>query len=228
MNKQSINILTISYIAIRSVLFCLLHFAKLTFDFPFICLDFAFAFLFILQKKRNFVGFLALFFTMIADLYLVHFHDHQVLGTSAFCLAQLCYGYYIYLCFPNKKEGLISLISRLGLFLVLFLISAIVTKSFHTLVIVTMFYFSNLLVNIVFTCLHFKKKPLLAIGFIFFLMCDLFVGLYTGSEMGMINLPGFVNFVNNGYLDFSWVFYMISQALITLSITTCDKIEKEE
>ena len=85
--------------------------------------------------------------------------------------------------------------------------------------IVSIFYYANLITNIVFSFLNFKKLPIIAIGLVLFLCCDTLIGLdilvhsyfqvRTRTLLDMILYPGF---------DLAWAFYIPSQALLAISL----------
>ena len=94
--------------------------------------------------------------------------------------------------------------------------------------VISMFYYANLLTNIIAASMQIKGNGLFLIGLILFIMCDTAIGInelidtYLESEnaskvtdaiFGKFNVP--------------WLFYVPSQTLIALSLTDL-KTKREE
>ena len=95
---------------------------------------------------------------------------------------------------------------------------AVLQEHTDALALVSMLYYVNLILNLLFACLRFRDNPLLAVGFLLFLLCDTVVGLDmlntylpipADSPMYAILHPGF---------NLAWVFYLPSQTLLALSL----------
>ncbi len=85
--------------------------------------------------------------------------------------------------------------------------------------LVSLFYYANLLVNIVVAFIQMKRSPLFAIGLLLFLMCDTVIGLNVMAEL---YIPSFsesgLYAVLNPEFNLAWAFYVPSQTIITLSL----------
>jgi len=161
---------------------------------------------------------LGLTFTLLADTFLVLIQSQQTLAMFLFAFAQICYFVVLYFLNQNKKQLQLSLALRGGLFIALSLIAWIVLNSaFSLLVFISMFYFSNLFFNVIFSGINIKKSPLLFCGFLLFIMCDILIGLQVLTTI--IPVPVLENILSylNSYFDLAWIFYLPSQLLITLS-----------
>lgn len=181
----------------------------------------AFCFLFAENKKRYYLTQAALIFTICADFYLVLLEPRKQLPAMIFFSGtQIFYFLRIYLTDDNKKRRKVHLITRLVLSLCAMVVPFFVLgEKADMLSIVSVFYYANLITNIVFSFLNFKKLPLLAIGLVLFLCCDTLIGLdilmhsylqvRTRTLLDMILYPGF---------DLAWAFYIPSQAILSISL----------
>ena len=84
------------------------------------------------------------------------------------------------------------------------------------LAIISVLYFVNLLVNVVFAFLQIWKRPFFAIGLLLFFFCDFIVGLRSASSLGYIPLPDWLHGMVFTSFNFAWLFYLPSQTLIAL------------
>ena len=86
------------------------------------------------------------------------------------------------------------------------------------LALVSMFYYANLILNIVFAFFNFKKSWVLIFGLICFLICDTFIGV--SNMVAYINLennPFLYTLLNPGF-NAAWAFYVPSQTLLAISL----------
>ncbi len=163
---------------------------------------------------------LALLCTVCADWFLVLPPSPvQLPGMLFFSVTQLAYFLRIYLADESAARRRLHLILRGGLTaLVLLVTAAVLGRNTDAVALVSMFYYTNLAVNILFAFAEWKKHLLLALGLALFLCCDTVVGLAfldgyftipTESLLYRIIHPGF---------DLIWAFYIPSQTLIALSL----------
>ena len=180
-----------------------------------------FAFLFFSRTPRYYLTQAALLTTVCADYFLVlRGAKEKLVAMLFFSLTQLCYFARIYFTETSKKTRTVHAILRVSLPLLTILVTLLVLgKNADAVALVSMFYFANLLLNVVFAFLLGEKLPLLAIGLLLFACCDVFVGLSLiegylplaeGSLIYRLAHPGF---------NLAWVFYVPSQALLALSLT---------
>ena len=204
--------------------FCAIHFFKfnphnIIAYLSIVCCCAVGIFTFILSKSKvNFWLMLGLTFTLLADTFLVLIQSQQTLAMVLFSITQICYFMVLYDINQNKKLLQLNLALRGGLFIILSLVAILVLGSaFSLLVFISMFYFSNLFFNLIFSGINIKKSPLLFCGFLLFLLCDILIGLQVLTTI--ITVPALENILSyfNTYFDLAWVFYLPSQLLITLS-----------
>ncbi|HHU55428.1 MAG TPA: hypothetical protein GXZ48_01890, partial [Acholeplasmataceae bacterium] len=149
---------------------------------------------------------LGLFITVISDYLILLTKTDYVISVFIFSFVHLIYGYKLY-----KEKSIKSMIYiRLGLFIITEIIM-IFLFGFDLLLLVSTFYFINLLANCIHGVLNYKINLIFAVGIILFLLCDIFVGINNINEF--INIPQITFPIN-----FMWLFYFPSQVLITLSI----------
>lgn len=142
----------------------------------------------------------ALFFTLVADLFLLVLLSNYELGVAMFIFAQLSYLYY--LGNIDKDDFHAFLVVRI-IIVALGTIVLHLTSNISLLNELVLIYFSNLLIN----CINaFRtKEKLFALGLLLFVCCDICVGLFnTGCDNPLITI-------------LMWIFYLPSQVLMVLS-----------
>lgn len=164
---------------------------------------------------------LALLFTVISDLFLVVISPAVRLPAMfSFSIAQMCYFLRIYLGTDSKKERAVHLSVRCGAILVFIVACALVLgDKTDFLSVISVFYFANLLTNFIFAARQYKRSLLFPIGLLFFMMCDIVVGLSVMSELYIEFSEGSLLYkILHTELDLVWLFYVPSQTLIPLSL----------
>jgi hypothetical protein len=223
-NKKAIIIALSSFLSIQSVLFVLVQTTKGEINdvvsFAVVVLSALFMLLCIQRSKSYILMQIGLICTVFADLFLVVIDPMiQLPAMVFFSGTQICYFLRIYFTTTSKKEKLIHLILRASLIVIIQIITVIVLKEkTDALSLVSMFYYTNLVLNVIFAFVHFKKLPLFAIGLILFLLCDTIIGLDIMAESYITGkaLETF-NSILTG-LNWAWVFYVPSQALLGISL----------
>ncbi|QVK18302.1 hypothetical protein KHQ81_00880 [Mycoplasmatota bacterium] len=163
---------------------------------------------------------IALFFTAIADLFLLLMVGYEVIGVIVFSIVQLIYGIRL-MFMVNRKLTLYKSIKLRLVFIIIFqLIGLIIVKNYNLLILITLFYLANLVTNVVLAIYHYKTNTVFAIGLFLFLCCDIFVGLNNSQDYLNISGSSIWNKLLNLPIDLIWFFYFPSQVLITISILT--------
>ncbi len=163
---------------------------------------------------------LALLFTVCADFCLVIMEPReQLLSMIFFSSVQLLYFARLCMLGKGKKELIIHLACRLAAIAVALILTAIVLRDkTDSLSLVSMFYYANLLINLVYSVRYFKSSLLLPIGLLCFILCDTLVGL---SELGSLYLnvseDSLIYKLTHTELNLIWLFYVPSQTLLALS-----------
>ncbi|MBE5757037.1 MAG: hypothetical protein E7342_04465 [Clostridiales bacterium] len=221
MNKGKSVILTISFILAELILYLLIFTVKsLSAHASFSLVALAFFFSLIYLRKNNFVVQIALFFTLISDVFLVLLtpltHLNQSIAMTTFSVVQIAYAFLI-LKESKKVQTKINIIVRVVLVAIVEIITILVLKEkLDYLSVISMFYYANLVLNVVFALINYKKFPLLTIGVVLFLLCDTVIGLQFVFNMFGVTNGVFYNIVYAPF-NLAWVFYGPSQALLSLS-----------
>ncbi len=185
-----------------------------------------FTFLYMEKSKDYVFTQIALVCTVMADLFLVAIHPIKQLPAMIFFSGtQICYFLRLYFNSRSEKEKRIHIILRAVASLISQIITIIVLRDkTDSVSLISMFYYANLIVNIVFAFVQYKKSPLFAIGLLLFLGCDTLVGL-NALLSDYITSPNAQQICDAifGALNWAWIFYVPSQALLALSLTKFKK-----
>jgi hypothetical protein len=174
---------------------------------------------------------IALFFTVISDLFILIL-DFYVYGVLTFILVQLLYAARLQLAdgsadkSKRRSRAIRFLIKRFIILLMITFIICLVLQQFGVdldgLLVVSAFYFLNILTNTVVAVIAAMKRPydkslgLFAVGMTLFLLCDINVGLFNIS--GFVAMPeGTYDVLYPIVSVLMWTFYAPSQVLIALS-----------
>lgn len=153
---------------------------------------------------------IALAFTLLADLFLLVLDRWYVAGVSAFCVVQLLYLARLHRV--DRKPLALQVLLRAVLTGAM-LAAAGALGGLNFLTGLTLFYFSQLLLNAATSLTLGRRGRIFALGLVLFIGCDLCVGLRNLAAV----LPGttvpLLPFVSIGM----WLFYLPSQVLISLS-----------
>ena len=175
-------------------------------------------FLFVLSMVRRETVLLAcgLAFTVCADFCLVMCDPIQQLGGMIFfSCTQICY----WLKLQRIQYRKSWLIARIVLILAVEAVAVCILKeNTDPLALVSMFYYVNLVMNMVESFVQFRHSPLFAIGLVFFILCDTVIGLQVAAG-GYLPIPegSFIHKLIFSGFHLSWFFYLPSQVLIALS-----------
>lgn len=170
---------------------------------------------------------IALVCTVCADYFLVWSQPIKQLPAMAFFLcAQTAYAARLYLL-AGKTERRVQLISRVALCAAIVGVTLVVLgQNADALAIVSMLYYAQLMLNVVFAFAKFRSRAVLAIGFLLFLLCDTVIGLDLIN--GYLPIPPdalLYKIIRPGF-NLAWVFYLPSQVLLSLSLLT-NKFKKQ-
>lgn len=163
---------------------------------------------------------IALFGTLMADLFLVVIEPmHQLPAMIFFSVTQLAYFARILTNTKNKTVLVTHIITRCTLSVIAVAATAAVLGSkTDAVALVSLFYFANLIVNVVFAFVNFKRDCVLAIGLLLFLLCDFFVGMSMMGDYIAVNEGSILYFLAHPGFNAAWLFYVPSQALLASSI----------
>lgn len=197
---------------------------------PILCFgSVAFAALFaVFASKKNVCGILtviALIFTVCADVFLVLIPEgDKLIAMCFFSFVQLFYFARVFI--ENKMRSIrkAHIIVRVEFLSLAFLLTvAVLGAKADTLSIISVIYFANLIVNIIFAFVNFKRAPAFAIGLLLFAFCDVLVGFSMLDIYIPLSETSIVYKLTHSGVDLIWAFYVPAQALISLSSRTTKK-----
>ena len=190
------------------------------FSFLSIILACAFFFVFFELSKDYFLTQAALICTVCADYFLVWLDPREQLPAMIFfSFTQLFYFARIFLADENKTRRIVHISLRAGLSAIAVIATLIVLgEKADAVALVSLFYYANLAVNIIFALAEFKKHYILAIGLVLFLLCDTVIGLTLIGGYLTIPADSFIYKIIYPGFNLAWVFYLPSQALIASSL----------
>lgn len=185
-----------------------------------IALACVFCFLFIEKSKSYIFTQIALIFTVCADFFLV-FPDRQkqLLGMIFFLQTQMAYFLRIYFEENNRKIRKIHLITRASASVITVLATCVVLGAkTDALSLVSIFYYTNLILNVIFSFLIFKKAYILATGLVLFAICDMFIGFANIGPYMNISASSLIYKLLHSEINIAWAFYIPSQMLLAISL----------
>ncbi|MBQ8173946.1 MAG: hypothetical protein IJ009_00925 [Clostridia bacterium] len=176
------------------------------------------------RTSRYILTQLALILTLGADYFLVLAPKRQQLPAMLFFSAvQICYFLRLYLADKSKMRRRIHLLCRVVLSLAMLAVTlGVLGEGADALALVSMFYYANLVLNLVFALLAGKGQRRLAAGLFFFFLCDTVIGLsLVGNYLPIaadfplyiVLFPGF---------NLAWAFYVPAKFLLSVSAWESD------
>lgn len=179
-----------------------------------------FCFISIEKTKTYFLTQGALIATVCADYFLIYVPERQQLyGMLCFSVAQLLYFLRIYLDDESKKRKKAHLILRFAVSVLGIAATILVLgEKSDAVALVSVFYYANLVLNLIFSFIQFKSSKLLAIGLLCFLLCDTVIGLANIGPYFQIEEDSFIAKLLDPGFDPAWMFYVPSQALLAMSV----------
>lgn len=176
--------------------------------------------LFFERSHDYFLMQIALLCTLGADYFLVWLKPHRQLPAMClFLLVQISYFLRLYRSDENKLRKKWNLILRGAFSLAILIVTGAVLKDkTDALALISMLYYVNLLLNIVFAFAMWKKNPVFALGLFFFILCDTIIGLNVLEEYFVIAETSVLDRIIDPGFNLAWAFYLPSQVLLTLSL----------
>lgn len=154
---------------------------------------------------------LGLFFTCIADFFLILRNSLYEAGITAFFFAQCCY--FIYLTVQwNQEKRTHSFKLRIIIAGILSIAVMVKARQFSMFALVVTLYGVFFIGNVKAAVMEFRKHKLYTVGLVLFILCDICVGV-SNLEMAGIQNP--LKYV---FFELVWCFYIPSQVCIALSI----------
>lgn len=219
------KVILLLYLIVQLILYLLTVFIEttipielLTYSIIFTNTVFAILLTIYYKTKDSIISLVALFFTLIADTFLILIIN-QTLGMISFSFTQ--FFYFIKLKNLNNEINILTkkdIVRIICLFIILITVFIFTIQNFSLLIFITSFYFVMLLFNFIDSLKYIKQYPTLPIGFLLFILCDIFVGLNFLEGTLPLEKIIFINFLLNIDFNFIWFFYAPSQVLLVSSI----------
>ncbi|SES84504.1 lysoplasmalogenase family protein [[Clostridium] polysaccharolyticum] len=193
--SQFYNGLWINYLRYGAVALCFLYVS----------------FYFAKNKQRNHSDWfflLGLFFTCLADIFLILQNKHLEMGITAFFITQICY--FLYLTKGIKKVWKYYIIVNCLCAIVLFGAAYFITMQHSMMLFLICLYGVTFSGNVLLAVKGFGKHALFSSGLIMFFCCDICVGL---SNSALLGIPVSVEAV---FFWLIWIFYIPSQVCISI------------
>ncbi len=215
---------TAIFLCVQAILFYMILWSRgntVACEYSAVCLCFIFALLHIKNDKPTILIIFGLLFTVIADLFLVVFGaKYRTFGMTAFSIVQLMYFARLLTGLKSQKFMWFNIITRIVCTSAALSATALILKHKTDLLsLVSVFYFTNIVLNTALAFIRFKTSPLFAFGLLLFLLCDTFIGLQIAAGT-YINIPTdswLYSIISPGF-NIAWMFYVPSQTLIALSV----------
>ena len=143
-----------------------------------------------------------------------------------FSVTQLSYCARLVVSDENKKRQRVQILCHVVLSVAMIVITRLVLgKGCDPVAVVSMFYYANLILNIVFSFIRFKKLYIFAIGLLLFAGCDTVIGLSLLKDFVSISQDSIIYKIIYPGFDLVWAFYIPSQVLLGMSLVP-EKIKK--
>ncbi len=180
--------------------------------------------MFLCKNVQSYLQVGALYFTCIADFCLILGQGDNVTGICFFFVVQLFYAARTLLLTDNKRERIVNVSVRAGFCVLLVTAVAVVFgEEIQPLFVMSVLYYANLLVNIVFSFLHFKGNELLCIGLVLFALCDTALGFKEIAGIFGISKDSIFYQMFHPPFALEAAFYCPSQALLAYSASEVHK-----
>lgn len=205
--------LTAAFLLVEAALYTLILTGRwvVSAQYASVCLCALFVLLHLRQANYYVLGGLLL--TLGADWFLVVQRPQEKLTAMYFFLAaQTVYALLLHRRVRSKKPVWARVLTILTVEAVTVLV---LRDKTDLLAVVSMAYYTMLLVNILCAFRGYRKEPLLAWALVLFILCDTVVGLQVASG-AYLTLPPWLNDTLFCGFPLDWVFYLPSQVMLAL------------
>ena len=223
-NKKMLIILSALFLIIEAVLGVLLQTVQdktpINLRYTAVVLACLFFVLFAEKSLSFMFTMIALVCTVGADYFLVYSEEMQQLPAMLFfSVTQIAYFLRLYFEDKSQIRRLVHLICRAALSTVSIVATfAVLGAGADAVAVVSMFYYANLILNIIFAFIALKKSWAFAIGLLLFVLCDTVIGLSLINTYLPISEGSFIYKLIYPGFDLAWAFYLPSQALLSISL----------
>lgn len=178
--------------------------------------------IFFRKNVRYYYMLTALVFTLFADFLLselITFNGLKTVSMIFFSITQLCYFARLYLYQKNQNAKKLHLIARATLIIIAIIVTiGVLKEKTNTLALISLFYFANLVINVIVAFTQFKQAPLFAVGLLLFSCCDIVIGLLQLDNFLPLPTDSFVYVLDKSPINLAWFFYVPSQTCIVCDI----------
>lgn len=219
---KSRAIVTYSYIIIEAVLCALIFvnpFDKVSlYSYFSIIVNFIYALTFIKfsSNKKVLLLQIGLFATLVADFFLVLIGLYKNVAMTSFLLTQISYSLFLLEYSQNKKRDIF--IRIIGSILIMGITIIVLKEKSDYLSIISMLYFFNLFYSMLLSIFS-NVSLLFKWGLVLFICCDILIG-FENAIGGYLDVSdtSFIYKITHLGFNLAWVFYLPSQALISLTL----------
>ena len=172
------------------------------------------------KSKAYLLTQIALVCTVCADFFLLITPvREQLIAMIFFSITQLAYFLRLYVYDENKTRKVWHIFVRVFLsVLAIALTLAVLGGSADAVAIISMFYYANLITNIIFAFAQFRQNQIFAIGLLLFATCDALIGFAFLDEYMAISPDSIIYKIIHPGFDLAWAFYLPSQVLLSISL----------
>jgi hypothetical protein len=164
---------------------------------------------------------LGLIFTACADIFLVVIEPmKQIPAMIFFTATQLCYFAITYINESGRKKRRANVIARTVLSAVMIGAALVILgEKTDALALISVFYYANLVVNIIFAFGQLRRSFLFPLGLLLFAFCDAQIGIRVLVESYItVDTESLLYQFAYPSVNFAWMCYVPSQTLIALSV----------
>lgn len=211
----------IIFIAIELVLYILILFADLNHwhrIISFMSIAFCFVYVALINKKNDMdynIMRLAFVATLAADYFLTLHSQEQILGTFLFFLSQLMFFFRIHLNYQKVKPRIILLYAIAFIFLLM--ITFLMIRRIDLLLLVSLLYFTFLLLNMIFSWITHKKYIWFTLGLTLYVFADLMVAMHMADPYITFSDQSIMHYLTSTSINLIWLFYLPTQVLFAIS-----------
>jgi hypothetical protein len=217
-------ILPLCFVLLESVLFVLIQTlggrVNEIISFSSVVAAAVFSLLFLSADGKSISTSSGLLFTVVSDLFLVIIKpQYKLVAMLFFSFAQLSYFVRLLYSDPDGRRRTRHCLIRMFASLIAIILTLLVLRDkADALSLVSMFYYANLIINVVYAFIHRRDSLIFAIGLVLFILCDTVVGLSVMDGMYFDFSEGSLIYsIIHADINLIWLFYVPSQTLIALS-----------
>ena len=220
-NKKTLSYAAVGFIAVEAALGIIIHTAGGNMPrFISVVIACTFCLLFAERTWAYALTQTALICTVFADFFLLALPEmRQLPAMLFFSVTQIAYFLRIYLDDESKTRRTWHITARAALSVIAVAATLLILGSAaNAVAVVSMFYYANLIINVIFAFTDFKKSPALAIGLLLFSLCDAVIGLDFLDGYMTVPTDSFIYKIIHPGFDLAWGFYLPAQTLLALSL----------